>query len=90
MDRIPGFLALASLISGIITFVIGWRVGHDAAEVSTLIYAGFTTLILQSLACALTFVHARLLRDELAELGGMLAAAEEKGADSTTAEKEGH
>ncbi len=89
MDRIPGFLALASLVSGIVTFVIGWRVGHDAAEVTTLIYAGFATLVLQSLACAVTFVHARLLRDELAELGGMLAAAEENQAVSTSEEPKG-
>lgn len=86
MDRIPGYLALAALISGIVTFVLGWRVGHEEAELSTLIYAGFLTLILQSFACAVTFIHARLLREEQAEWGERLQAAGLGESNSTAAD----
>jgi len=85
MAQIPALLALLALISGIVTMVIGVSVGHENASLETLIYAGMTTLFLQVFALAVTFIHSRLVTQDMATL--MIAVQEAQaqarsGADS--------
>lgn len=68
MAQIPALLALIALVSGIITMVIGVSVGHENASIETLIYAGMVTLFLQVFAVAVTFIHSRLVTDDIATL----------------------
>lgn len=68
MAQIPALLALLALISGIVTMVIGVSVGHENASLETLIYAGMTTLFLQVFALAVTFIHSRLVTQDMATL----------------------
>jgi hypothetical protein len=89
MARTPGFLALAALVAGIVTFLIGVSLGRGEAEVASLIYAGLVTLSLQVFSVVVTFVHARLLGEERAELRARLADARTPPAESTTMEAEG-
>jgi mannose/fructose/N-acetylgalactosamine-specific phosphotransferase system component IID len=89
MAKIPGFLALAALVAGIVTFLVGVALGRGQAEVATLIYGGLVTLFLQVFAVVVTFVHARLLGEERAELLARIAAAGESRAESTDGETGG-
>ena len=80
MAQIPALLALISLVSAITTLLIGVAVGHANAAVETLIYAGMVTIFLQVFALAVTFIHSRLVTQDLATL--MLALEEAQGAAS--------
>ena len=77
MAQIPALLALIALISAIVTMVIGVSVGHENASVETLIYAGMATIFLQVFALAVTFIHSRLVTQDMAELMLAVKAAEE-------------
>ncbi|HAC79866.1 MAG: hypothetical protein P8K76_13180 [Candidatus Binatia bacterium] len=77
MAQIPALLALIALISAIVTMVIGVSVGHENASVETLIYAGMATIFLQVFALAVTFIHSRLVTQDIAELMLAVKAAEE-------------
>jgi hypothetical protein len=83
MAQIPALLALIALISAIVTMVIGVSVGHENASVETSIYAGMATIFLQVFALAVTFIHSRLVTQDMAELMLAVEAAEE-GASTTS------
>jgi hypothetical protein len=81
MAQIPALLALLALISGIVTMVIGVSVGHENASLETLIYAGMTTLFLQVFALAVTFIHSRLVTQDMATLMMAVEEARTQGRD---------
>ena len=85
MAQIPALLALMALIAAIITMVIGVSVGHENASVEALIYAGMVTIFMQVFALAVTFIHSRLVTQDIATL--MIAVEEaKKGASSPSDE----
>ncbi|MFP6665204.1 MAG: hypothetical protein VCC00_13480 [Deltaproteobacteria bacterium] len=89
MAKIPGFLALAALVAGIVTFLLGVALGRGQAEVASVIYAGLVTLFLQVFAVAVTFVHARLLGEEREELLARIEAGKKSPGKSTKVEEGG-
>ena len=88
MAQIPALLALLALISGIVTMIIGVSVGHENASLETLIYAGMVTIFLQVFALAVTFIHSRLVTQDMAEL--MMAIEEANASTTPVATTEGH
>ena len=86
MARVPVLLSLVALLSGILTLSLGIAVGYGAADVTSLLYAGLTTLFLQVFCFAVTAIHARLVAEELAELRAEspAGAREGKSAPGTT------
>ena len=88
MAQIPALLALLALISGIVTMVIGVSVGHENASLETLIYAGMVTIFLQVFALAVTFIHSRLVTQDMATL--MMAIEEANASTTAVATPQGH
>jgi hypothetical protein len=59
MARVTAILASLAFLFGCITFTQGLRAGHGDDAITTHLYWGFATLILQLFAAGVAFVHSR-------------------------------
>jgi hypothetical protein len=59
MARVTAILAFLAFLFGCVTFAQGLRAGHGGDAITTHLYWGFATLILQLFAAGVAFVHSR-------------------------------
>ncbi len=81
MGTITALLVALSFVTGCITLVVGYRVGHGEATLVTHLSWAMGTLLLQFAAACIAIMHARAERQYVAALEQALEAA---GADVET------
>lgn len=92
MAGVTAFMAIASLVGSIATAVLGYRAGHGAASLSSVLTCGAGTLLLQAFTAFVATVHGRANRAELEALYTAIerleaAAGEPSGTDRAASAK---
>ena len=82
MGSITAFLVAASFVSGCITLVVGYRVGHGETELINHLSWAIGTLLLQFAATCVALMHARAERRYVSALEQALESAR-SGAEAT-------
>lgn len=59
MGTITAILVLASFVSGCVTLVVGYRVGHGEATLTSHLGWAMVTLLVQFAAACIAIMHAR-------------------------------
>lgn len=75
MGTITAFLIGLSFVTGCVTLVVGYEVGHGAAELTSHLSWAMGTLLLQFAASCIAFMHARAERQYVSALEEALATA---------------
>jgi len=76
VGRVTAALAAVSFAAGVVTFVVGVRVGHGESALASHLGWGALTVVLQVFTLLVALVHARAAAQEIAALRAQLARAE--------------
>jgi hypothetical protein len=76
MARVTAWLAAISFVAGLVTFVVGARVGYGSSTISSHLNWGALTLVLQLFTACVATIHSRFAAQELAELRALVEQAE--------------
>lgn len=85
MGAITAVLVTCSFVSGCVTMVLGWGVGHGTTEMVSHLGWAMGTLLLQFAAACVAVMHARAERRYVAELETALEACHASAGSSPTA-----
>lgn len=77
MGTITAVLVLLSFVSGCVTLVVGYRLGHDEATLTSHLSWAMVTLLLQFAAACIAIMHARAEKRYVSSLENALAQAAE-------------